>query len=249
MKKIFYSFAILAAVGLSISACTKEKTGIHGNAASTTMDENQKVIESLNKSGVSVNTNQYRTDAFLIAAINGQNKEFAGEYDLFELLLDEVALSDQILTHVINSKRISDADVELLLVLSAPVAENVIRHVAVRRPAMPLDKIMQAQLIINRNQYAISGTTPYTVFFGDELTYNGSELYGNQVSEIKLSIYPDHDIIIRRRPCNDDNKKWMCGTAKRVELISSDGTTGHYTLDCEQSHDYCFKIPKGSRIK
>lgn len=249
MKKILYPVALLATMSLVIVSCSKEKNNSDDGLNRRTEGENQKIIEGLNKSATKVNENQYKTDAFLISAINGHKNEFSDEFELFDLLIDHVALSDQVLMNVINSKRFSNSDVELLMVLSSPINENVIKYAGIRRSSMPLDKVSQAQYIINRNQYAISGNAPYTVFFGDNLIYNGGELHGNQVSELKLNMYPDNDIIIRRRPCNDDNKKWMCGTSSKVELISSDGSTGHYTIDCTQSHDYCFKIPKGSRIK
>lgn len=201
------STAIL--IGSLIYSCSKEEITTEGGYYETNT-KNQTTDKSINQS----------EKAVLMSAISGQ-----APYDditfLRDLLVEKAPLSNDVLIKLINTSRIPDELIELLVLISNPSDKQTLKELKARRPNFDLTNIKENASFADGKQFKIVYTEQIVLIMASEIKHtkeNGCETCNSiletsdDVKIINIGSGNGHNPMNRR--C--DSTKNECGQATAV---------------------------------
>lgn len=236
MKKLIYGVAFVAiSAGAVLVACSKQEL----NPTTTKKTETTTSVE---KSGG-------LSDADLIKIIKGQNSNYPTLEDIEGALLDNCKLSSSVIRAMIDESRIPNYMVETVMVLSAPISSGDLAYLHTGRPTLSTTAIVAAASIDLTNvNFAIVNTSPRQILFAKNMVKRSTCTNGCGESEVSGTNFVVLDLTstttpldpAEMKPC-ESGGKWICGTAKKVQIVGTDGTTATYKVTCTQSTEKCFR--------
>jgi hypothetical protein len=233
MKKLFKKasyFIMLNA--LFLVACTKSDV----------------LPDSTNTSN-SQGKNLMLSDSQLIEIIQGDNLNFSRLEEIEDVLIDNSKLNSIVIRAMIDETRIPNYMVETVMILSAPISNSDLAYLVSSRPNLSNSSIVAAANIdLNHSNFAIVNTSPRQMLFAKSMVKTSICEDGCGEGEIKGENFVVLDLTssttpldpTEMRPCKTGGK-WICGTAKRVHLNGTDGTTATYSVSCTQSAEKCIR--------
>jgi hypothetical protein len=238
MKKVIFGISFLVIAGASILvACNKQNLNL--NQSNTVKTEQTPSVEKLG--GLS--------DADLINIIHGSDPSYPTLEDIELVLLDNCKLSSSVVRAMIAESRIPNYMIETVMVLSAPISSGDLTYLNTVRPTLSTTAIVAAASVDLTNlNYAIVNTSPRQLLFAKNMVKKSlctdgcgeSEMKGQNFIVLDLTSITTPLDPAEMKPC-ESGGKWVCGTAKRVRLTGTDGTTSTYSVTCTQSAEKCFK--------
>lgn len=235
MRKLIYSTAFLAIIGGTVLvACNKQEVN-----PKTVKTEQTQSVEKLG--GLS--------DADLIKIIHGLDANYPTLEDIELVLLENCKLSSTVMRAMMDETRIPNYMVETAMVLSAPISSGDLTYLHGARPTLSTTAIVAAASIdLTHLNYAIVNTSPRQMLFARNMVKKSlcadgcgeSEIKGNNFVVLDLTSTTTPLDPAEMKPC-ESGGKWVCGTARRVEIQSTDGTSTTYSVTCTQSAEKCFK--------
>lgn len=244
MKRVVIAgIAILAVSAAVLVACEKEAAAV--SAAKKPSASTEKTTR----------TRRILPDADLIRMIRGQVPEYVNLSDLEDLLYENAALSNDVMRALIAEDRVPDFIVETALVLSAPLTDAQLAYLQAERPGLSTTAIVEAAAADADANYVIVNCNPRQVLFGKGMVKSsncescGEGTIATQSDNLLVDLTSTTGDLdpAAVKPCNSSNTEWVCGTAKRVYLQGTDGTTATYSVTCEQSTKKCIQNVQDAR--
>lgn len=181
----------------------------------------------------------------MIGAVQADTQE-----DLMETLLDNAALSEDVLKAVVDNPDLNDNFVELCFIVSAPTTALEVEYLQIKRPGFNTANIAAANETITPEQtFTVMGAPIMKVTFAPDLERQvlddcadgecSSKLYSpsGQLTQIG---WGSNDGVVFAKNCNPN--KWICGTLKRQTLCGADGVTVCVINVCESSNEKCMRL-------
>jgi len=246
MRKYIYGGALMLALSTAVTSC--------GKSTNNNFYEKESV-KATEKTGGAADTD-------LIKAIKGQTGAYVAILDLEDYLYDNAKLSDAVVFSLNMEQRVPDYVVETALVLSAPISQANKSALAAGRPNIPLTAITKADNIPASVGFAIINTEHRTIIFGNDIVKivkpgnegcncgDGVVTIGSNYTGITLttSVLPaDPADPTQMRKCDSDNPKWVCGDVVYATGTGTDGSSSNWSIQCRQSTNKCFKMPRNAR--
>lgn len=237
MKKLIFGTAFFAIIGGAVLvACNKQEMNPNSTTAKT------ETTPSIEKSGT-------LSDADLIDIIKGRNASYPTLEDIELVLLDNCKLSSSVVRAMIDESRIPNYMVETAMVLSAPISSADLTYLGSKRPTLSTTAIVAAASIdLTHMNYAIVNTSPRQMLFAKNMVKKSLCADGCGESEVKGDYFVVLDLTSTTTPLDPSEMKpcvsggkWVCGTARRVRIQTTDGTSTTYSVTCTQSAEKCFK--------
>ncbi len=168
------------------------------------------------------------SDEELMVYIQSDEEDY---FDKIDLLLSNGILSDFILSKLIENDQISNNDLELILIVNAPISDLLLNKLRFYREGFKEENLLLAQAKPARDiSFIITGPVINPkVIFSEALSRNETDACTSECSST-ITAGEDYRIIpwgnqpgetpnfLAKKPCGDGHKRWWCGTLQDQEV-------------------------------